>query len=169
MSLCAMYKWINNLIRNLMDYPVLNCNFIVEWSGQTLELNEVSGLEMEIDVVYHRDGNSREDEFTKQPGLRHFSPLIFKRSIRAGNNDFFEWIDSVKTDPSPRRDLKVSLLDGHRNPVRSWIIKGAWPYRLEGPELIAGGEETAFEQLYLAHEGFSIEVENDRKKRTKNS
>ena len=66
-----------------------NNHFRVEWGGNRVGFMEVSGLAMELDVVPFRDGSSPDNSVTLLPGLKHFSPVVLKRGIVKGDNEFF--------------------------------------------------------------------------------
>ncbi len=57
-----------------------------------------------------------------------------------------------------RRDLRIVLLDGSRQPVMTRRVRNAFPVGLRGPHRDATANEIAIEELILAHEGFQIET-----------
>ena len=56
-----------------------------------------------------------------------------------------------------RRNVTITLLDEQRQPVLRWLLRNAWPVKIEVPALNATGNEVAIETLELAHEGLEIE------------
>ena len=131
---------------------------MVEWGGTNIGFMEVSGLDIEQDVIEYRDGASPVYSARKMAGIKKFSNITLKRGITKGDNEFYEWMSKVQPNDIERRDLVISLLDHEHNPVVSWKVEGAWPVRLEGPVLNASESEVAIETLELAHEGLTIEM-----------
>lgn len=132
-------------------------HFSVEWGGNRTEFLEVSGLDMNIDVVSVRDGSSKLDSEQKAPGLLRFSDVILKRAIVKGDNDFFNWIRTKSFGTVERRDVVIKLLDDQHNPFIIWKLRNCFPSRYIGPVLISDDSQVATETLVLTHEGISIE------------
>ena len=139
-------------------YPLLTFHFQVDWGGTRTAFSEVSGLSIEHTVVEYRDGAMPEYSAIKMPGLAKFSNIILKRGIIKGDNEFYDWINTIKLNQVERRDLTISLLDEEHNPVMIWKVKNAWPVKLESPILKSDVSEASIEVLELAHEGITIQV-----------
>jgi phage tail-like protein len=129
---------------------------VVSSDGSEINVAEVSGLNIELAVIEHREGGDR-DAVRKLPGLRKFSNIVLKRGIVSGNNDFFAWLRATHDDPNNRRDLTISLLDERFAPVAVWRVRRAFPCKYSGPNLRADANEVAIESLELAHEGLDLE------------
>ena len=132
-------------------------HFSVEWGGNRTEFLEVSGLDMNIDVVSVRDGSSKLDSEQKAPGLLRFSDVTLKRAIVKGDNDFFNWIRTKSFGTVERRDVVIKLLDDQHNPFIIWKLRNCFPSKYIGPVLISDDSQVATETLVLTHEGISIE------------
>jgi len=141
-----------------MAYPLPKFHFLVKWDpGVRAGFTEVTGLDIQIEVIEYREGLSPEYSKVKMPGMRKFSNLTLKRGTVAGDSDFYKWVLNVNLDASvDRRDITISLLDETHNPVMSWKAKQAFPVKLAASDLKADGNEVAIESLELAHEGLSI-------------
>lgn len=133
-------------------------HFVVDWGGSSVGFTEVSGLTYEIQAIEYRDGASPEYHVSKMPGLQKFSNITLKRGIFSGDNEFFDWLNTVKMNTIERRDLTIKLLNESHEPVMVWKVKNAFPVKMEGPSLKASGNEVAIETVELAHEGFSVEA-----------
>lgn len=138
-------------------YPQLTCHFQVEWGGACLDFLEVSGLTIAHDVVEYRDGLSPQYASVKMPGLEKYSNIVLKRAIVKGDNDFYNWMNTIKLNQVQRRDITICLLNENHEPVVVWKVKNAWPVKLESPVLRADVSQPAIEMLELAHEGITIE------------
>lgn len=142
----------------MADYPLAGYHFQVEWGGSRIGFSEVSGLEIETDVIEYRDGASKEYGSQKMPGRPHYRNIVLKRGVEPDDNEFFEWINTIKMNDVERRDLTISLLNEEHEPVMVWKVRDAFPVRLSGPDLSATESEVAIETLEIAHEGLVIET-----------
>jgi phage tail-like protein len=141
-----------------MPYPLPVFHFRVEWGGAQLAFSEVTGLNLETQVIEYRDGLSPEYSTVKMPGLRKYGNITLKRGVMAGDNDYFTWVKSIKMNKAERRDVIISLLNEEHAPVMTWKVINAWPTKLTSPDMKANGNEAAIETLELAHEG--VEIQN---------
>lgn len=139
-------------------YPLPVSHFMVDWGGNSIGFTEVSGLSKEIEVIEYREGNSPEYLSSKMPGLVKHPNITLKRGITKGDNDFYNWINSISLNQVERRNIRISLLNEVHEPVRVWLVKNAWPCKISSSDLKADGSEVAIETLELTHEGFTIEA-----------
>ena len=93
------------------------------------------------------------------PGLRKFSNVTLKRGVVIGDNQFFNWLSSVKLNTVERRNLIINLLNEEHQPVMVWKVMNAFPVKVEGPQLKATGNEVAIESIEIAHEGLELHNE----------
>ena len=142
-----------------MSYPLPAFHFRVDWGGTELAFSEVTGLNAEVQVIEYRDGLSPEFSSIKMPGIKKYGNITLKRGVVAGDNEYFEWVKSIKMNKPERRDVIISLLNEDHEPVMTWKVVNAWPTKITSPDLKGSGNEPAIETLELAHEG--LEVEND--------
>jgi phage tail-like protein len=142
----------------MAQYPLPVFHFIVEWGGTRVGFQEVSGLSVSTKPIDYREGSSLEYNVLKMPGMIEFSNITLKRGIFAADNQFFQWLNTVKLNTIDRRDLTISLLNENHAPVMTWKIKRAFPIKVEGPGLKSTGSEVAVETIELAHEGLTVEV-----------
>lgn len=139
-------------------YPLSVFHFQVEWGGTRIGFTEVSGLSIELQAIDYREGSSLEYHVTKMPGIPQFSNIVLKRGVFRADNEFFQWLNTVKMNKIERRDLTISLLNEEHEPVMVWKVKEAWPCKVEGPTLNSTGNEVAIETIELCHEGLAIET-----------
>lgn len=140
-----------------MSYPLPAFHFSVDWGGTQLAFSEVTGLNIEVQVIEYRDGLSPEFSTVKMPGLKKYGNITLKRGVFANDNEYYEWLQTIKMNKPERRDVIVNLLDEEHAPVMSWKIINAWPAKITSPDMKASGNEAAIETLEIAHEGVSIE------------
>ena len=139
------------------DYPLVKFHFQVEWGGTKIGFTEVSGLDVETELIEYRHGASPEFSKTKMPGMQKYSNITLKRGSFQSDNEYFEWWNTVKLNTIERRDITISLLNEEHEPLIVWKIKNAWPLKVQSTDLKADGNEVALETLELAHEGLTME------------
>ena len=130
--------------------PYKNFNFRVEIDGTAVAgFSECGGLTSEVDVVEYREG--QDGTVRKLPGLAKFSDITLKRGITV-SNDLQNWFSNILNGQPDRRNGAIILLDDQKHEVVRWSFSGAFPRKLEGPHLQAGGNEVAIETIVLAVE-----------------
>jgi phage tail-like protein len=139
------------------NYPLVKFHFQVEWGGTKIGFTEVSGLDVETEVVEYREGNSPEYSKIKMPGMQKFSNLTLKRGTFKSDNEYFAWWNTVKLNTIERRDITISLLNEDHDPVVTWKVKNAWPTKIQSTDLKADGNEVAIESMEIVHEGLTIQ------------
>jgi len=129
----------------------------VQWGGTRIGFTEVTGLTIENEVIEYREGSSPEYNKIKMPGLHKYGNITLKRGIFASDNEYFEWLNTVKLNTIERRDLIISLLNENHEPVVSYKVKQAWPVKVQGPDLKSDANEVGIDTIELAHEGLVIQ------------
>lgn len=140
------------------NYPLTKFHFSVDWGGTKIGFTEVTGLDVETEVIEYRQGASPEFSKIKIPGMDKFSNITLKRGIFKNDNEFYTWWKSVHVDDQVRRDITISLLDNNHSPVLVWVVKNAWPTKITGTDLKADGNEVAIETMELTHEGLVVQT-----------
>ncbi|MFC5696182.1 phage tail protein [Pseudomonas sp. GCM10022186] len=143
----------------MSDYPLPKFHFQVQWGGARIGFTEISGLDVETEVIEYRDGALREFSKMKIPGMQKYPNVTMKRGVFKSDNDYFNWWNTVSLNTVERRDIIVSLLNEAHEPVMVWKIKNAWPTKIGSTDLKADGNEIAIESIELAHDGLSIQNE----------
>ncbi|BEV03827.1 MULTISPECIES: phage tail protein [Chryseobacterium] len=138
-------------------YPLVKFSFEVDWGGTNIGFQEVSGLSIERDIIEYRQGASPDFSKIKMPGMAKFGNITLKRGTFKGDNDYFEWLQTVQMNTVERRSITISLLDENGAPAVTWKVKNAFPLKLQSTDLKAEGNEVAIETLEIAHEGLTIE------------
>lgn len=139
------------------EYPLSKFYFQVDWGGTKIGFHEVSGLDIEIELIEYRQGASPEFSKIKMPGLKKYSNITLKRGAFSGDNEYYTWLNTIQLNSVERRSITISLLDEEGNPTITWKVNKAFPIKLTSTDLKAEGNEIAIESLELAHEGLVIE------------
>lgn len=142
-----------------MSYPLSKFHFSVEWGGTKIGFTEVSGLDLETEVIEYRHGASKEYGKIKMPGLKKEANITLKRGTFASDNEYFAWYKTISMNKVERRDITISLLNEEHEPVVVWQVKNAWPTKIQSTDLKADGSEVAIESMELVHEGLTINNE----------
>lgn len=141
-----------------VNYPVSAFHYQVESGMTRIGFTEVSGLNVELQTIDYREGNSLDYQVSKMPGIPQYSNITLKRGVFRSDNEFFQWLNTVKMNNIERRDITISLLNEEHEPVMVWKVREAWPCKVEGPSLNSTGNEVAVESIELCHEGLVIET-----------
>jgi len=138
-------------------WPVAKFHFSVQWAGNDIGFQEVSGLEMETQFIEYRAGNDPTYLTQKIPGLKKHGNITLKKGVYAGDSAFWDWYSDVQTNPERREEVIIQLLDEEGNPVVTWTVTNAFPVKITGPDLKSDANEIAIESIELAYEGFTVE------------
>jgi len=141
----------------MANYPLPKFHFRVEWGGSKIGFTEVTGLNIENELIEYRDGSSPEYHKIKMPGLQKYGNITLKRGMFNGDNEFFQWLNTVSLSQIERRDVTISLLNENHEPVYIWRVKNAFPTKVTAPDLKSDANEVAIESIEIAHEGLVIE------------
>ena len=142
----------------MANYPLPKFHFRVQWGGERIGFTEVTGLDMQSEVIEYREGSSPEYHKVKMPGMQKFSNITLKRGTMQGDSDFYKWINMTNLTVADRRDIIIRLLTEAHSPVMTWKAKNAFPVKVQASDLKSDGNEVAVETLELAHEGLNILV-----------
>lgn len=139
------------------ENPYANYNFAVDLGGgDELWFSEVDLPSGELEVIEYREGADKTSAARKLPGRARYPNVTLRRGV-AGRLELFQWWDALRDGGLDRRTVAITLLDEQRNPVQRWVLRNAWPAKLEYSRLDALGNEVVIETLELAHEGFETE------------
>ena len=142
----------------MANYPLPKFHFRVEWGGSKIGFTEVTGLNIENEMIEYRDGSSPEYHKVKMPGLQKYGNITLKRGMFNGDNEFFQWLNTVSLSKIERRDVSISLLNENHEPVYNWRVKNAFPVKVVAPDFKSDANEVAVETIEIAHEGLTIEA-----------
>jgi phage tail-like protein len=144
------------------DTPYGAYNFVVELNDGSVSNNavggfsDVSGISTEFTMMEYRQGNDKQNQVRKVPGLHKAGDVTLKRGIM-GVTNFVAWINQVRLDPTFKRNVLITLNDELGNPVMRWNLVNARPMKWTGPTLAGkGGSDVAMEELVLSSEGFEF-------------
>lgn len=117
---------------------------------------EVSGLDVEAQVIEYRHGNGPEFSPIKMPGIKKYANVTLKKGLFKGDNRFWDWFNKIKMGVIERQLVTIKLLDESGAPTMVWTLKNAWPTKITGTDMKSEGNEVAVETLEMVHEGIEI-------------
>jgi len=136
-----------------MENPLLQYNFLLVIDGASdavAGFTEVSGINMETDVVEYREGSDTAT-VRKLPGLRKYGNITLKRGYTT-NGELWDWRKTVIDGATERKSGAIVLLNEAREPALRWEFSEAWVSKYEGPALNATANEAAVESIEIAVE-----------------
>jgi phage tail-like protein len=128
--------------------------FVVTVNGIiTGTFREVSGLDIETEVIEYRDGSGGPVQYF--PGVTKYSSIKLERTF-TGDSTLYDWYAAfAQTGTPPRASGTIAIQDAARNEVARWNFTNAWPSKYSGPTLKGDRNDIAVESIVLTHEGIS--------------
>ena len=137
-------------------WPLPKFYFKVMWDGTEMVFQEVSGLDVEAQIIEYRSGNSPVFSTVKMPGIKKYGNVTMKKGIFVKDNKFWDWFNEIKMNVIKRKSVVISLLDEGGKATMVWTLANAWPTKITGTDLKSDGNEVAVETIEIAHEGLTI-------------
>ena len=140
--------------------PIPAARFHITFGDVKGIFTECTGLTSEIEVIEHKGSGDKGDlVMHKVPGRTIWSNITLRRGVTQAK-EFWTWYKKVLDKASDiRRNGSIELMDsdaGNDTPVMKWEITDAWPCKISGPNLHAGDNSVAVEELVLTHEGLEL-------------
>ena len=137
-------------------WPLPKFHFQVKWDSAVMSFAEVSGLDVEVQPIEYRHGDSPVFSAIKMPGLKKYGNVTMKKGVFKSDNKFWDWFNQIKMNTIKRVPVTISLLDEEGKPTMVWTLTNAWPIKVTGADLKSGGGQVAIESIEIAHEGLTI-------------
>jgi phage tail-like protein len=139
------------------DYPLPRFHFQVDWGGAKISFTEITGLDMQVELIEYRHSDSKDFNKIKMPGMRKFSNIVLKRGKFERDFDYNAWLDEIANERSAtRRDVVIRLLNEKHEPVAAWSATRCFPVKVTAPDLKSDANEVAVESIEIAHEGLRL-------------
>lgn len=141
--------------------PYRSFNFRVEIDGTTIaSFSEVSGLVAEGDVVEYREGKDSVNSVRKLAGLRSYkTPITLKAGYTKHSTVLWDWYAAVATGgATARRSGTIVLRDETQTDVLYFHFVNGLLNKVEGPHMMASGNEVAIMSAEIVHEGLTIKA-----------
>ncbi len=123
--------------------------------GGEISFQEVSGMDVESQIIEYRSGDDKTFSTAKMPGIVKYSNITMKKGMFKDDNAFWAWYGQIKMNTVTRSDVTITLMDEAAAPLMTWVLKNAWPTKITLTDLKADANEVAVETIELAHEGIT--------------
>jgi phage tail-like protein len=123
---------------------------------QKVAFQEVSGMDVENQIIEYRKSNSKEFSTEKMPGIVKYGNITMKRGLFVNDYTFWEWHAEITMNKIKRRDVLIKLLDEAGEVTMQWTLSNAWPTKITSTDLKSDGNEVAVDTLEIAHEKLTI-------------
>jgi phage tail-like protein len=90
-------------------------------------------------------------------GRTTFDDLEMERGVKPDDTRLYDWHDAVVEGEleQGQKMVPVTLLDHNDEPAISWELQDAWPKNYDPPELDAGSDAMAQEEITIAYEKYN--------------
>jgi phage tail-like protein len=123
------------------------------------QINEVSGLKMEQDVIELKQNTSDGKYVIKKlPGRPKAGEVTLTRGLTA-DNSFEKWVQTAHFGKmgDARKGGAIIVYDYEGNALKRYKLTNAWPKSLEIGSLKAGDTSVLTEKLVLTYEQMEVE------------
>lgn len=145
-------------LQNGATWPMPKFRFEVDFgTGMApVSFQEVSGLDMETQVIEYRKSNKPAFTTIKMPGIAKHGNITMKKGVFTDDNTFWNWYKQFSTNSVTRKTVTIKLPDEEGKTTIQWQLNNAWPIKITSTDLKANGNEVAVETIEIAHEGLTI-------------
>jgi len=139
-------------------WPLPKFRFEVDLGSElnSITFQEVSGLDVENQVIEYRKNNSPLFSTVKMPGLVKHGNITLKKGGFVNDNTFWNWHAQIKANTIEKRTVTIKLLDEDGKVTMQWQLNNAWPTKITSTDLNSNGNEVAVETIEIAHEQLTV-------------
>jgi phage tail-like protein len=135
-------------------WPMPKFRFEVDLGLQLkgVPFQEVSGMDVENQVIEYRKSNSKLFSTEKMPGITKYGNITMKRGIFVNDNSFWKLHEEIKMNVVTRRTVLIKLLDESGVVTMQWSLQNARPTKITSTDLKSDGNEVAVDTIEIVHE-----------------
>jgi phage tail-like protein len=139
-------------------WPMPKFRFEVDLGSELkgVAFQEVSGMDVENQIIEYRKSNSPLFSTEKMPGIAKYGNITMKRGVFVNDNTFWKWHDEITRNTIQRRTVLIKLLDESGAVTMQWQLLNAWPIKISSTDLKSDGNEVAVDTIEIAHEQLII-------------
>ena len=139
-------------------WPMPKFRFEVDLGGglNNVAFQEVSGMDVENQIIEYRKSNSPLFSTEKMPGIAKYGNITMKRGVFVNDNTFWDWHAQISMNTIKRCTVLIKLLDEQGKVTMQWELKNAWPTKITSTDLKSDGNEVAVDTIEIAHEQLTI-------------
>lgn len=141
------------------NFPVPKFVFTVDFEGEVIPFQEVTGLDQEYEFLEYRSGQDLELSTRKRAGLYKSGQVSFKKGIFSGDDKVWKIFDDLLNGKSDKHraesvpmEITVVLKDETQADVVAWTIIGAVPIKLTNGDLKSDENAIAIEQIDFTYQ-----------------
>ncbi|WP_452227529.1 phage tail protein [Lacinutrix cladophorae] len=123
---------------------------------QGVAFQEVSGMDVENQIIEYRHSNSKLFSTEKMPGIVKYGNITMKRGVFVNDNTFWKWHAEISMNTIKRRTVFIKLLNEKSEVSMQWELNNAWPTKITSTDLKSDGSEVAIDALEIAYEQLTI-------------
>ncbi|MFD2914452.1 phage tail protein [Psychroserpens luteus] len=123
---------------------------------QGVSFQEVSGMDVENQIIEYRQSNSSLFSTEKMPGIVKYGNVTMKRGVFVNDNTFWDWHAEISMNTIKRRTVLIKLLDEQGKVTMQWQLNNAWPTKITSTDLKSDSNEVAVDTIEIAHEQLII-------------
>jgi phage tail-like protein len=136
-------------------------SFLFEVDGTQIGVfSQVSGLEVNVEVSTYREGG--ENGFVHNfPGRMVWPNILLRRGV-TDSDALFAWVNktagadfAANNNSVDRSTGAITVIGSDGTRLRAWELQGVFAVRWRGPNFDVGSAESLYEELELAHHGFT--------------
>ncbi len=139
-------------------WPMPKFRFEVDLGTEmkSVAFQEVSGMDVENQIIEYRKSNSTLFSTEKMPGIVKYGNVTMKRGVFVNDNTFWKWHAEITMNTIKRRTVLIKLLDEKGSVTMKWQLNNAWPTKITSTDLKSDGNEVAVDTIEIAHEQLII-------------
>ena len=139
-------------------WPMTKFRFEVDLGTikKSVAFQEVSGMDVENQIIEYRKSNSTLFSTEKMPGIVKYGNVTLKRGVFVNDNTFWDWHTQINMNTITRQTVLIKLLDENGDVTMQWQLNNAWPTKITGTDLKSDGNEVAVDTLEICHEQLII-------------
>jgi phage tail-like protein len=106
-------------------WPMPKFRFVVDF-GQGLNgvaFQEISGMDVENQVIEYRKNNSPLFSTQKMPGIVKYGNVTMKRGVFVKDNTFWDWHKQVSMNTIKKQTILIKLLDESGAVTMQWRLE----------------------------------------------
>ena len=124
--------------------------------ANAVHFQEVSGLDIEPQIIEYRHGNSKLFSTIKMPEISKTGTVTLKKGVFVNNTIFWDWYNALKMNTLKRETYTIHLLDETLKPTMTWELSNALPVKITGTDMKSDNNEIAIETLELVYEAIIV-------------
>lgn len=139
-------------------WPMPKFRFEVDFGTKLgkVAFQEVSGLDVESQIIEYRKSSSPLFSIEKMPGIIKYGNVTLKRGVFVNDNAFWNWRNQISMNTIERINVVIKLLDENGAVTMQWELLNAWPTKITSTDLKSDGNEVAIDTIEIAHEALIV-------------